>query len=713
MNARFFFRLAFENIKSNGRLYGPYTIAVSGMVAMFYIVQSIYQNQALLGGGMASLRSMMGFGCVVTAIFVVIFLFYTNGFFVKKRSREFALYGILGLEKKHVGFIMLIETVMLYAACLIAGLAVGILFSKAMFLLLLRILGADAAFGFEIPAGVIGVTALLFALIFIAAYIRNLYQIHLSKPVELLNAGKVGEREPRVKWPVVVLGVACLGGGYSVALMNTNPLAAIGNVFLAIVLIIAGTYLTFSAGSIALLKYLRKNKKYYYQTRHFISVSGMIYRMRQNAAGLASICVLSTAVLVILSTTISMYVGMSDVLRTRFPRDIAVQATAVTGARAAEIDAAIARTLQSYGVSEENAIRYQYRFFLVKRGADGAFGGSGGSSVSSGSSVSNGSSVSGGSSVSNGSNGSSGNAQESSQTSSAAWWDYINLVCIPVSEYSRMQDSTETLSENEALLYDSQGTFAGDTVKLGGLVYQVKERIETLNIEESGAARTMESYYLIVPDDAIGKIAVALGGGADGGALSYYRAFDVEAPAEVQIALADAIQKDIGQGVGQYNGQSVGQAGDGNNFSFTVESVEAARGSMLATYGGLLFLGVFLGGLFIAATILIIYYKQISEGYHDHERFSIMQQVGLTRAEVRSAIRSQVLTVFYLPLCMSAVHIFALFNIITKLLAILNLTNTGLFAICAIAVLLAFAALYTAIYAATARAYYRIVGERG
>ena len=662
MNARFYLKQAYANLTKNGRLYIPYTIAVAGMVAMLYIVQFLYGNEGLGdNAGVVYLRELMFFGCVVTAIFVMVFLFYTNSFVIKRRSREFGLYGILGLEKKHVGTIMFVETAMLYAVCLVSGLVVGILFSKAMFLLLLRILGLDVKFGFEIPPGAIAMTAILIGVIFLATHILNLFRVRMAKPVELLNAGKAGEREPKARWPVAILGLVCLGSGFAIAQTQANPLAALVMIFIAIVLMIAGTYLTFTAGSIALLKLMRRNKGYYYKTRNFISVSGMIYRMKQNAAGLASICVLSTAVLVILSTTVSLYTGIEDVLRTRFPRNITVEARGVTNEEAAKLDFLVERIVTGGGINAEDVVRERYMFFLVTRDESGAFRGS---------------------------------RQNSGQSASVVGTDFASLLCVPVSEYNRLYGASETLDANEALIYGGRDIYAGETVKIGELEYSIKSSLDSLDIVQNAATRSVENYWIIVPDGAIDRIAAALGEEATGAGLFYSYSFDSSASAEDQIALSETLREELGQ----------------EEYVVYVDSAESWRVDLRATYGGLLFLGIFLGGLFLAATILIIYYKQVSEGYQDRERFAVMQQVGLTKAEVRSAIRSQVLSVFFLPLVMSAIHIVALFKIVTQLLEVLNLTNVGLFALCTVVIILAFAALYAAIYAVTARVYYRVVG---
>ena len=322
MKRGFFLKLAAGNIKKNGKTYIPYILTCIMTVAMFYIVKSLSLNPGLdsmLGGNF--LNTTMGLGSGVVAIFSFIFLFYTNSFLVKQRKKEFGVFNILGMERRHIARVVGWETVYVTLISLAAGLGLGLALDKVMFLVVARIIGAEVPLGFFVSAEAIAYTIIFFLVLFILIYLNSVRQIHAADPIELLRAGNVGEKEPKANWLLTVWGIATLGGGYYIAITTRNPIASVLMFFAAVVLVIVGTYLLFTSGSIALLKMLRKNKRYYYRTKHFVSVSGMIYRMKQNAVGLANICILSTMVLVMVSTTTSMMVGMEEIIRNRYPAD--------------------------------------------------------------------------------------------------------------------------------------------------------------------------------------------------------------------------------------------------------------------------------------------------------------------------------------------------------------------------------------------------------
>ena len=419
-----------------------------------------------------------------------------------------------------------------------------------------------------------------------------------------------------------------------------------------------GTYCLFTAGSIALLKMLRKNKSYYYQLKHFIPVSGMIYRMKQNAVGLANICILSTAVIIMLSTTVSMYVGMEDLLRTRYPRNILVSARNVSDEQAIKLDAAIEKQALEAGLIPKDVIRYRSMSFAVSQ--DGA-----------------------------------SFAQDHSNNYAAG--NIAMVVCLTADEYNRMENKSVSLDSSEALLYTLQGDIPGDTVNFNGFELSIKERLDSLETEDKMSALLTNSYFLIVDDvDTIKQIYNSLSGNqGDMGELSYYYGFDVAGDKDAQISLVSALQKALKE----------------INADCYVEGAESARAGFYSIYGGLFFLGIFLGLLFIMATVLIIYYKQIAEGYDDRGRFEIMQKVGMSRDEVKQAIKSQVLAVFFLPLVAAVIHIGFAFKVITKMLAVLNLTNVQLFAGCTALTILVFAVFYVIIYGLTARTYYHLVSQ--
>jgi len=657
MHKFFYSKLALSNIRKNGKTYYPYILTCIGSIVMYYIMHFISINDGLeqmSGGG--SLKSILGLGTFVIAIFSVIFLFYTNSFLIKRRKKEFGLFNILGMEKKHIAWMMIWETVFVSVVSLVVGLVTGVLVSKLMFLLLLNILQFDVTFGYFISWESVRATVILFAIIFILSLLNNLRQIHLTKPIELIKGGQIGEKEPKTKWILTIIGVFSLAGGYYIALTTESPLNALNLFFLAVILVMIGTYSLFIAGTIALLKGLRKNKTFFYQTNHFINVSGMIYRMKQNAAGLASICILSTAVLVMLSTTAALYIGMEDLLRNRFPRDITLTAQNVSEEVTKQADQIILAEAENHHIKAGDIVQYRYMDYVSKQ---------------------------------------KGNTFDTVTPDSASFEDIATLYVMPLSEYNKIEKKSVELAQDEVLLYVNRGEITEDTIAMNGNEFKIKDRLDHLTIDGLASAMMINSYALIVPDmQTVEKINQSAGESPESMKdLSYYFAFDTEGKTEDEIALTNTIQSKI---------KEVGIDG-------VVEGSEQSRESFYSVYGGLFFLGIFLGALFLMATILIIYYKQISEGYDDKQRFEIMQKVGLSKAEIKRSIRSQVLMVFFLPLITAVIHIAFAFNVITKLLALLNLSNVTLFVLTTGGTILIFAVFYAIVYSLTAREYYRIV----
>ena len=325
MNNRFFSKLAASNIKKNGKAYIPYILSCVMTVALFYIVKSLSYNPGLKNMvGSSTMMTMMSMCSVIIALFAIVFLFYTNSFLMKRRKKEFGVFNILGMEKSHIAKTMAWENFYVTLISIVGGLVIGLALDKAMFLLIAQVLNEEITLGFFISDKAIISTIVMFCIIFLLILLNSIRQIHTANPIELVTAGNAGEREPKTKWVLAILGLLSLGAGYYIALTIENPLTALVYFFFAVILVIIGTYMLFTAGSIALLKILRKNKKYYYKTKHFTSISGMIYRMKQNAVGLANICILSTAVLVMVSSTSSLMLGLQDVIATRYPNDFVV-----------------------------------------------------------------------------------------------------------------------------------------------------------------------------------------------------------------------------------------------------------------------------------------------------------------------------------------------------------------------------------------------------
>lgn len=661
MKMSFYPKLAAGNMKKNARTYVPYMLTCIITVAMYYIVKSLSQNpgvKEMIGGGYLS--ELMFIGSHVVALFAVIFLFYTNSFLVKRRKKEFGVFNILGMEKRHLAWVLGWETAYLALGSLVLGLLLGIIMDKAMYLLVGKIIGGGVPLGFFVSARVIGQTVQIFAVIFLLICINAIRQVHVADPIALLQAGNAGEKEPSTRWLLALAGLVSVGGGYYIAITVSDPVASLLLFFVAVVLVIIGTYLLFTAGSIALLKILRKNRKYYYRTRHFVSVSGMIYRMKQNAVGLANICVLSTMVLVMVSTTTSLMIGMEDVVRERYPADIMVyfKEDAPQGNQA--YIEAIRALQRERGLAVKNEMAYLYLGLSASHEYK---------------------------------------YEESHEIGVTSALDSMDeLFLITLDDYNAVMKERKTLEEGEVMVYSNRTSYDLPVFKLLGREYRVAEKLDSFVGNGQYSANMCNTIYIVVPDrEALLEIYDAqrelLGENARG--IRQVYGFDMDADEEEQNAFYNDLLDCMAQ----------------NGISAVTEARAEAKSSFISLYGGLFFIGVFLGVLFVMATVLIIYYKQISEGYDDRERFSIMQKVGMSRDEVKSAIHSQVVTVFFLPLIVAGIHVTAAFPLISKLLVLMQLTNTKLFIACTGACFLVFAVMYVFVYNLTARTYYRIVSR--
>lgn len=657
MKKGFYLRLAGTNIRNNRRIYVPYILTCVFTVMVYYLVKSLSVNPGLASmyGG-DKVGYVLNLGTYIIGLFAVIFLFYTNSFLMKRRQKEFGIFNILGMEKKHLAIVLLAEAGMVAILSLAAGVLAGILFDKAMFLLICRMIGGEVALGFFVSGKVILQTVFWFCLIYLLICLKAVLTIQVSDPIKLLQGSSVGEKEPRAKWLLALLGAVSLGTGYGLAITIRNPLASIETFFAAVILVVIGTYLLFTAGSIAVLKILRRNQKFYYQPEHFISVSGMMYRMKRNAVGLANICILSTMVLVMLSTTTSLVLGIEDIIRSRVPNDLGIYCQETDDAKREALFRSADALCREHGISVKDRMEYRYvAFSACQRG----------------------------------------NEFETDESKMDIVKEYNMLrtmVFIPLSDYQTLSDENQELTGNEVLFYSDQIAYEEETLKLLGQEYLIEEHAEAFAMP--GISSSVTSYYLVVTDEVFERLM------RDGREqlgefcrIDAYYGMDLEAEKEEQQALAENISETISR----------------EGYQGYLETRIDRRQSFLSLYGGLLFLGLFLGLLFTMAAVLIIYYKQISEGYEDRERFVIMQKVGMTQAEVRKTVRSQVLTVFFLPLIAAGIHVAAAFPLIRLLLALLAMTNVKLYLLCTAAAFLAFAALYVMIYRLTARTYYKIV----
>lgn len=680
----FFLKLAATNIKKHRQEYLPYLLTCVMTIMMFYTIVSLSQNDTLknMSGG-TSMMMILSFGNWVIAIFAVVFLFYTNSFLIKRRKKEFGLFNILGMEKKHIAGVLALETLITGGISIVVGLLLGLLFNKLIFLLLLKIIHYDIQLGFQISPVALALTTLLFFGIFTLGLLYNLFQIRLANPVELLRGGKTGEREPKTKAVLAIAGFLCLGAGYAISLTVDKPLDALYLFLVAVILVIIGTYCLFTAGSIFILKQLRKNKHYYYQTSHFISVSGMIYRMKQNAIGLANICILSTMVLVVLSTTVSLYLGVDNIMTYLFPQDLYIRHYGDTFyADPKTVSDNIEAIVSEQGLQiKDYHDCSEFTMGTVRQGDTFDY--------------------------------------HPGNTNYVTTSDVCMVQVITAEDYAALTGEAISITGNEVLAYGNLFD-PGDTLTLFGTDYKVAQHLDDFPFQEAKYDTTfgLECLCLVVSDrahmaDIYEKQQTAYG--ADASSLNYDITFDLTGTDAQKIACNAALNAPgaLVADAAIHGGAPIVSSDQlsipRESGSFDVRCRQDQYRTFYYAYGGMFFLGLLLGTVFIMATVLIIYYKQISEGYDDKGRFTIMQNVGMSHAEVRRAIRSQVLTVFFLPLAMACVHIAFAFPVITKLLKLFSLTDTALFVQCTLGVIAIFALLYAGVYALTARAYYRIV----
>ena len=651
----FYWKLAFTNLKGNRRVYLPYLLSSVGIIMMFYSINALGQgiDQGALYGG-TTVASMMGLGVFVIGLFAVLFLFYTNSFIIKRRKKELGLYNILGMEKRHIAHILFRETLLIAVCSLALGLGLGIVFSRVLFWLLGLLLGTNLAVAFVIPVSAITSTLGLFGLIFLLTLCYNLLQVKLSKPIELLHGGETGEREPKAHWFLAVLGALLLGTGYTMAVTIQDPLSALVFFFVAVILVILGTYLLFITGITAMLKLLKKNKRFYYKTNHFTAISGMLFRMKQNAAGLASICVLFTALLVTVSTTFSLYTSMDGLLRARYPRNVLVSVCDANQEAKDMVRSAVNQKSQELGLALENVVDREGWNITTARVGNTL------------------------------------HTQEVSLETCAV----VNI--FTQSEFERFSGQQVDLAENQVLLFDPANTFPEeDTLHIDDKTYEIVPS-DYVMPEASTLAQIYEMYYLVVRDETVVENILAPSGSDTFPIYSYD--FDVAGGDPEDIAaLREAL------GTVDFSGPGVEYA------ALLFEDSATSRQSFMELYGGLFFLGLFLGVLFLLGTALIIYYKQVSEGYDDARRFNIMQKVGMSHKEVKQSIHSQILLVFFLPLVMAMLHLAFAFPMLEKILLVMGLANTQLILLSTLGCVAVFAVAYLIIYALTARTYYNIV----
>jgi len=673
MHKGIFSRLAKQNIRNNKSTYIPYMITCIFCIAMIYMMEFLRDcptlDQAVRQAD--EVRMIVFTGEIVVEIFCIIFLIYSNSFLMKRRQKEIGLYNILGLERNHIGIVMFLETIITSIGSFAGGIAAGIIGSKLALLLLLKLLHIPSVLGFYISVKGIFTCLFMFGIIFLMILFLNLAKIHLSRPVELLRGNNTGEKEPAAKWLMALIGFICLGAGYYLAVTTESPIKAITIFLLAVILVMAGTYLLFTAGSIVILKFLRRRKSFYYRTGNFISISGMLYRMKQNAIGLASICILSTGVLLMISMTVSIYFGMNDIMLNRYPYDVDMSVTSISEDECQTAIEAFEKAIADNKVPVEKSVEEIYLDIVCSKNGDQIL-------IKPANTIRNSDSV-------------------------------LVLSLFTQAEYERLTGISANLNDGEIFAWYPSAV-QKDSVTVDETEFTVKKWLDK-NPLTCGEDAVSDNAVLVVTDEDFKKF--------DEMRTEMYKGVS-SAPAGEDLTLhlglditgSETDKIDFGTPVMEVVKDLKKNGGLSENSWITSGIRQQEYESYYADNGSLLFIGIFLGSLFLMGTAMIIYYKQISEGYEDQKRFEIMQKVGLSRREVRSSVRRQILMVFFLPLLMAMLHITMAFPMIRRMLLLFGMTNTKLFIGCTAGTVLIFAVVYGLIYLMTARSYYHIIERK-
>ena len=668
---KLYFKLAKTNLSNNKPFYIPYIISSIITVALLYMMSFLSDNKGLnkiMGADSLAIIFRLGVGIII--IFSYIFLFYTNSFIIKRRKKEIGVYNILGMEKRHLSKVLFVETMYSAVISLICGIIVGIVFSKFILMVLYGIIGIHKTVEFFVNIHGIILCIVSFGILFLITFLYNFMQIKLANPIELLRGTSVGEREPKTKILMTIIGVVCLAIAYYIAITTENPLNVLTLFFVAVLLVVIGTFAIFTAGSIALLKLLRNNKKFYYNKRHFMAVSGMLYRMKQNAAGLASICILSTMVLVVISTTVSMYVGIQDELMARYPNDVCVTVdyNSVID-KSGEIEKAIFDEIDSAEVKNKKAFSYLSVFVGQK-----------------------------------GDNFTTDKEHLSFQNS---YLFYILSKDDFIKRDNSFKDKIGKISKGEAVVVLNKKYDKKD-IKIFGKSYKVNKNFEHIYDDNLYVLSTLNGLgYIILDNNESVKELYDVQEKMLGKGANYYTnkiRFDFKSGNKKQKIAA---YKKVDNAVKRYFKDNKNDKKEIS--SYWVESRQENEKNFYLLYGGLFFLGIFLGTMFLMVTVMIIFYKQITEGYDDRERYQILEKVGMSNREVKDTIKSQIRIVFVLPIFAAAIHVTAAFPMVYRLLQMLNLNNEKLFAGCLAVTIIVFAIIYYLVFKVTSRAYYRIV----
>lgn len=672
MRGSFYFKLAKDGIRKNRRLYIPYLLTGAVMAMMSYIIFYLSSSEMLehMKGG-AVLRTLLPVGSVVIATFSLMFLFYSSSFLIRQRYREFGLYHVLGMDKKDLSKIIFWENLISAGISIVSGLFLGILLSKLAELIMLNLLLEEVNYNFRIDFASAGKVAILFCGIYLLLCLRSCHKVRRSNSLELLHSANVGEKPPKANWLFAVAGVVLLAAAYYIAVSIKQPLTALVWFFVAVILVILATYLLFVSGSVALCRLLQKNKRYYYKPNHFVSVSSMVYRMKRNGAGLASICVLVTMVLVMLSATLSLYIGAEDSLLQLYPRDISMRL--------------YLPSMEYFNEDSFDQMRNSVDALIPEKQnlAEAAGVDIAGLFTEDGLLVD----------------------AETHQDFSLDTYESVGYVhIISLENYNEMMGTSKTLEADECLLHSFRTEYMHDTFTIENCqTLQVKEVLEEMHTSGYAAMQMVPTITLVVQDiPALVEPLIPVYNTWGNAVMEVFWSyeFDLDGDDAAETEVYDRLWDDI---------HNIAIRNPDGSYTFSLNSRAVERTTFYGLYAGLFFIGVLLSIIFLFAAVLIIYYKQASEGYEDQKRFTVMQNVGMTKQDIRKTINSQVLTVFFTPLLLAGLHLAFAFPIIWKLLQLFNFTNLKLMILVTVGCFLVFALVYGIAYKLTSDAYFHIV----
>lgn len=688
MNKGFYLKMAWGNIRKNRNIYLPYLLAASVMTALFYIQGSLCDMVDISSmKGKRMMSSLLGISTPITGIFSLVILFYVNSFVMKQRKKEFGLYNVLGMEKRHLVRLMSVEILLVAVFSLVFGISGGALFSQLFFLIFYKMIRMEADLTMVIPRGAVIETLTLFGILFCLVLLYDIVAVIRTRPVELLKSESQGEREPKVHGLAALIGVAALTGGYVIAQKVESPMEAMLWFFAAALLVIIGTYGLFMAGSIALLKWMKKRECFYYRPSSFISVSGMLYRMKQNAAGLAGICILSTMVMVTIGASLCIFSGVGEGVRQEYPREYFLQMHYSEDLKpetyqdtTSDVKKLVEAQMEENGSRVENMLSYTRCNMVYRKGKDG---------------------------------------YEAEMGDLADTNDYENLVYVQYllrEDYEANTGKKIEIPDDVAAFYESEeGLIPGETLLFGDYSIKgkrleepvetavasrysgIKKRVQVLlpGIEEmekltESLGKNFETYYGLEEGEGPGAMYF----------LGWNWYFDISGKQEPAEEFLEKLRS-------SWETEKASEWAYISTFQNRTEEEEY----LFQEYGTILFIGFFLGLIFLLATVLIIYYKQVTEGYDDRKRFVIMQDIGLSQAEVKKTIRTQVLLVFFLPLGAAGLHMAMAFKVLVKMMALFSAYNIKLFSLCIGLTVAVFALVYFLVYTVTARIYYKIVSN--